>query len=79
LIKNRCPINLKNNKGITALHLAIYYRCKDVVKMLIEYGCDVNVSDKDDNYPIHLATKYNDKNMIKLLIESESNNTNNIK
>jgi ankyrin repeat protein len=45
----------KNDKGDTALHLAIYWRHRDVVRFLIQNGTDIDATDGKGNTALCLA------------------------
>ena len=48
LIDSGCDINLRNNKGQTALYLAVKNKHKHIVKCLLESKADVNVKYKEN-------------------------------
>lgn len=51
-------LNLSDDKGFSALHLASRYNRKNVIKALIDAGADKNLPGADGLTPLHLATKY---------------------
>ena len=59
LLTHGADINIKNNKGETALITACSFCNIPVVKLLIEYGADVNMPDLYGNTPLmmHWAEK----------------------
>jgi ankyrin repeat protein len=52
---NKDIINIKNNKGFTALLLAISIHNSNLVKKLIECGADVNICDNKNNSPLSFS------------------------
>ena len=40
---DKCDVNLTNNKGLTALMMAVAANRYDYVEYLLKYGCDINV------------------------------------
>lgn len=48
-------LNLKNNNGLTALHLAVKVDEVDVTLKLMEANVDYEIRDNDGNTPLHLA------------------------
>lgn len=47
LISKKCKVNAQNNKGQTALHMAIEYDYYPCVKKLLESGADPEVTNQD--------------------------------
>lgn len=55
-------INLKNNKGLSALALAVRSNTPEVVALLLAKGADINVTDANgDNLASYLIQSYNDR------------------
>ena len=42
LIRSGADTNIKNKKGLTALHISAFKGSEDMVRMLVNTGCDVN-------------------------------------
>ncbi len=68
-IENGADVNARNEIGWTPLHLASYWGCTKIAKLLIENKADVNAKDVCGNTPLHLASRYNNLEIVKLLIE----------
>tara|TARA_B100000809_G_C14902930_1_gene446920 strand:- start:147 stop:680 length:534 start_codon:yes stop_codon:yes gene_type:complete len=51
LIANGANMNIKNNQGISPLHLVCY---KENAELLIEAGADINQLDNQGNSPLHI-------------------------
>ncbi|XP_069692913.1 uncharacterized protein [Periplaneta americana] len=54
-------INLQNNDGRTALHVAVANRRLDIVEHLVDNGADVNLQDRQCLTPLCLALTLNSK------------------
>jgi hypothetical protein len=67
LIKSPKVINEANQRGQTALHIAIIEGNYSLVKLLLTMGADINVSDIDHKLPINYATLYGDPEIIRIL------------
>ena len=59
-------VNVKNDRGLTALHYAAGAGHKEIAEFLISKGADLNVRDNDGSSPLHNATDY--KEIVELLI-----------
>jgi len=59
-------VNVKNGKGLTALHYAAGAGHKEIAEFLISKGADLNVRDNSGSSPLHNATDY--KEIVELLI-----------
>ncbi|MBL4588132.1 ankyrin repeat domain-containing protein [Candidatus Babeliales bacterium] len=59
LKENNVNINIQNENGNTALHLATITEkgCHEIVSKLLEYKADPNMKNNDGNTPLHLAAK----------------------
>ncbi len=60
-------INAADDKGGTALHWAVYYGHKEVVKILLMHGADPYIKDKNGISPYSLAEIKRKKEILKLL------------
>lgn len=65
-------INIRNPKGLSALHLAIINNRINIVKKLLSYkdNINLNISDKFGYSVLHEATKRQSSESIKLLLDS---------
>jgi ankyrin repeat protein len=68
LISQGVDINVKNNNGLTALHLVARGGRKDVVELLIDNGADVNNKTNNGMTPLHQASRNGLKEIVELLI-----------
>lgn len=55
LLANKATFNVRDDKGLTPLHMAADYDHVDVAKWLLDHGADVNARDKQGRTPLHLA------------------------
>lgn len=68
----QCDVNATNNKGESALFMAIYFydfRKKNRVKYLINNGADITWEDKKGNTPLSLALENNHIDLINYLVQ----------
>lgn len=75
LLEYGASVNLKNDYGKTALHLAIYYDLNrihklELVKLLVSGGADVNSHSDKCSAPIIFASNLDDPEIAFLLIEN---------
>jgi len=71
LVRGGANVNLVDNDGDTALHVAVTMRGRgvaDMIKGLIAGGADVNARDADGNTPIHMAGGHNHVDYLRLLV-----------
>ena len=73
------PLNIKNNQGLTPLHLSCYYLNREIVDALLVLKCKINIVDNNNNIPLHFAVKGGDLSIVKkiLLHGGDRNQTNN--
>jgi ankyrin repeat protein len=48
-------INLRNDEGQTALHLALQHGSLDIMRLLLKNGANVDAPDMDGSTPLHQA------------------------
>lgn len=63
-------LNIRNNAGQTALHLAVLLGQYLNVKKLINAGADMNVRDNRCNTPLHIACLNNDLNCVITIVSA---------
>ncbi len=66
-------LNLRDNKGRTALALAAYKKHCDIVVMLINAGADVDVQDENGWTALMYASFYTSREICELLIRAGAN------
>lgn len=71
LLKENPDMLLKpKNDGVTPVHIAARYGCKEVMNRFLETRASaVNVLDKYNQTPLHFATEFGQTDMMKLLLE----------
>ena len=52
-------VNVSDNEGNSALHLAARYNSADAVRILLEHGADVNATNNNDETPLIVAIQPN--------------------
>jgi ankyrin repeat protein len=75
LIDYGYDINMKDNCGLSPLHIAIQVNNCEIVKYLLEKNIDINSVDDNNLTPLHicaLVNYENDDKLIKILIESKA-------
>jgi len=68
---NPFQIDVKNYKGVTALHMAIWHGHHDVVINLIDHGASIHIMAPHGLTPLHLAVNRCDLFLCKLLIATD--------
>ena len=64
-------MDIKDNKGLTAIMHTIICRHASTAALLIDRGCDITIKDNDGNGLIHLLAQYSNKCLIDRLLEKE--------
>ncbi|XP_018569142.1 uncharacterized protein LOC108909316 [Anoplophora glabripennis] len=62
-------VDIKDETGCTALHLAVLKGQMEVVKLLVEHNTDVNIKDHRCCTALHLAVRDDRLDIVKLLVE----------
>lgn len=73
LLKNKASLDLKDNDGLTLLHIAASFGTASVIKKLIEAGMDHAAVDNDGNTPLHLGARLNTLDSVKVFVDSGAN------
>jgi ankyrin repeat protein len=68
LIRNRCQVNLCDEKGKTALHYAAYHGFVDIVLLLVKNGALV-LADDEGRTPLHYCTGLPDTRCIDTILK----------
>ena len=63
-------INIQDNCGCTALHLASIYGCKEYVELLIKAGANVNIKNNYVKTALHSASIHGRKEIVEFLIKT---------
>lgn len=69
-------VNLRNNRGNTALHIAVYRYRLEVTRMLLSFGAEVNLQNNSGNTALHIAAARNNTNALKTLLNRSDVNLN---
>jgi ankyrin len=65
-------VNVRLQKGFTALHIAAKYGCIRVANVLLKKNANPNVEGKNGLTPLHVAAHYNHPSMVKLLLDQRA-------
>jgi len=68
LIKNGAGVNVGDEDGISALHVAAREGQVSICEVLIKAGADVNLKDKNEQTPLHLAAAAGQTEVVSLLM-----------
>lgn len=71
-IEHNADTIVKDNRGQSLLHLAIYQKDEEICAKLISIGLDVNAQDEDGSTPLHVAVELNEIELVKTLLENEA-------
>lgn len=66
-------VNVKNNRGKTALHLAASLGCVPSTSTLLEQRADVNVTDDDGRTALHVASSFGRTEIVDMLLNNHAN------
>ena len=69
-------LNVKNDHGNTAMHLAALYGYDDCIARLIECGATSSLQNEEGEYPADIALKHKHSSVIKVLIASNKQESN---
>ncbi|HNX58135.1 MAG TPA: ankyrin repeat domain-containing protein [Spirochaetota bacterium] len=72
LIKNGADMNLKNNKGQSALHIACRYGNMKKASALLKKGAEINSIDSQGMTPLIISVKRGDPEMVSMLLKSKA-------
>ena len=70
LLKEGCPIDVTDGKGISAAHFAAERGETDIIEMLAIHGLDVNLVDNDGATPLHKAANHGNLKSVCTLLRS---------
>lgn len=69
--KLRLPVNARNAKGLTALHLAVQGGHADAADLLLKHGAGVNDRDVYGNTPLMMAIINGDQDTLRVLLRDK--------
>ncbi|XP_036830919.1 unconventional myosin-XVI [Oncorhynchus mykiss] len=75
LVSSRGSLNLRNDDGVTLLHIACASGYREVVSVLLEHGVDPQPSDNSYWTPLHLAAKYGQTSIVSQLLKHRADPT----
>ena len=74
---NHEVLDIQDEDGKTALHLAIERGFSDIARYLIEQGADIDLPDDNNESPLHYSASHGNLEISKLLLEKGSTAINN--
>lgn len=69
LISDKNTVNNKNDKGETALHIAVKNKDEKLIKLLINKDASINATTNIKATPLHYAASYADEGIINILVK----------
>lgn len=66
-------LNSRDDRGLTALHIASLYGQVSIVDFLVRHGANINDADADGVTPLHCASSRGHQNTLLLLLHAEAN------
>lgn len=70
--KQKPNINAQDSDGDTALHLAIYKDCGEVVQILLEHDASVTIANNNIHTPLHLASSFEQAGVVQKLLKHKA-------
>ncbi|MCJ7454498.1 MAG: ankyrin repeat domain-containing protein, partial [Wolbachia endosymbiont of Homalodisca vitripennis] len=68
-VERRANVNLRNEDGMSPLHIAAQYDYLGIVKYLAERGADLNLRNEDGLSSLHFAVQNGHLDIVKYLVE----------
>jgi cytohesin len=72
LLQHGAPVNQRDNKDQTPLHLAVTNDHIVIAELLLDKGADVNAADASGSTPLHIATFYDRLEFVQLLLKRKA-------
>jgi len=69
LIEEGANVNIRNDSGVTPLHLAAYRGDKDIAEILILKGADIDSQTDAGDTPLMWAVKREKSNLVELIVQ----------
>jgi len=69
LLEGGAMANVKNERGWTPLHMAVFFGHLEVAQLLLEHGADVKARTEYGMTPLHFATQERNPEMMELLLK----------
>ena len=70
LLARGANINARNNKGSTALHIAVHYGHREIVEALVNAGADINAKGRYGMTALHWAADNGSEDIVKALVRA---------
>ncbi|XP_059174819.1 putative ankyrin repeat protein RF_0381 [Physella acuta] len=73
LLQKGANVNLQNDDGMTALHLAVLQNSKQNIHILLQYNANVNIKCNKGQTALHLAVKMKTHQNVSTLLKNKAN------
>ena len=73
LLNKGADVNIQDNKGYTALHIAASLGNYELIELLSAYSADANICNKYGELPLHIAIRNGDLDSIAILLHHTKN------
>lgn len=61
--------DVRGKGEMTPLHLAVYHRHEDIMRMLLRHGADANLRNSSGRTPLHMASAHTSHAMVAMLLD----------
>lgn len=68
-----CSVDITDEEGLTALHLAVQGNALDVVTLLLSKGANVNAATTKGETPTHIAARHEFVDILRTLVDAGAN------
>jgi ankyrin repeat protein len=73
LLRANADVGIRDNKGNTALYVALYSQHVENSNILLDAGADINNKNNEGDTPLHYTVKDRSYTMVKFLLEKGAN------
>ena len=72
IVQGCANLNVKNSKGASLLHIAVYNSMEDIVKKLLECDISINAKDNEGKTPLIITAQEGDSKILKTLLQKNA-------
>ena len=72
IVQGCANLNVKNSKGASPLHIAVYNSMEDIVEKLLECDVSINAKDNEGETPLIIAAQEGDSKILKTLLQKNA-------
>ena len=69
LLSDKAHLEIRDEKGRTALHIASFYSQESIAQLLLEHGAETEAKDNKQKTPLHTASASGRESVVKLLLK----------